>query len=153
MLLHSRRQPCTILLHIGSIDDLRVSFSTKIEDKGFCVCIHRILVLESESLSLFSLEGFYMDWFECQSGAWYCQLRNPHLSLDNSTGAVSRLKFYYDQQHRHLGDGFQDYRMTFTGHCFPLLSSAHALTRVRANTQMLTHMEISVELSKCSSDL
>ena len=35
--------------------------------------------------------------------------------LSTSAGAISRLKFFYDQQHRHLSDGVEDYRMTFTG--------------------------------------
>ena len=62
-----------------------------------------------------TVAGYEMDWFECQAGAWYCELRNPRLTLDNSRGAVGRLRFWYDQEHRHLGDGDKDYRMTFSG--------------------------------------
>lgn len=45
----------------------------------------------------------------------YCARRNPRFSLDNSQGAVDRLTFHYDQEHRHLGTGYNDYRMTFSG--------------------------------------
>ena len=61
------------------------------------------------------VDGYHMDWFECRDGAWYCDSRHPMLTLDNSNGARDRLNFHYDQVHRHLSDGVQDYRMTFTG--------------------------------------
>jgi hypothetical protein len=35
-----------------------------------------------------TLKGFKMDWFECRSGAWYCRLRNPHLTLNNASGVL-----------------------------------------------------------------
>jgi len=41
-----------------------------------------------------------VDSFEAwvsQAGKWYCSLRNPLISLDNSNGAVDRLAFWYDQ--------------------------------------------------------
>jgi hypothetical protein len=59
--------------------------------------------------------GYHMDWFECRSGAWFCAQRSPRLSLDNSTGVLRNLTFWYDQVHRHRGDGVGDYRMTFSG--------------------------------------
>jgi len=67
------------------------------------------------NLPVAKVDGYHMDWFECRDGAWYCKNRHPMITLDNSNGARDRLSFHYDQIHRHLSDGIQDYRMTFTG--------------------------------------
>jgi len=61
------------------------------------------------------VDGYHMDWFECRDGGWYCKNRHPFVTLSNVGGARDRLKFHYDQVHRHLSNGTQDYRMTFTG--------------------------------------
>jgi predicted outer membrane repeat protein len=67
------------------------------------------------NLPIAEVDGYRMDWFECRDGKWYCKNRHPMLTLDNANGARDRLNFHYDQIHRHLSDGIQDYRMTFTG--------------------------------------
>ena len=60
-------------------------------------------------------DGYHMDWFECRDGAWYCENRHGMITLNNENGVLDRLNFHYDQRHRHLADGIQDYRMTFSG--------------------------------------
>ena len=66
-------------------------------------------------IPIINASGPHMDWFECRAGAWYCAPRCPLLTLNNATGALRNLTFWYDQTHRHLGDGVRDYRMTFSG--------------------------------------
>mmetsp|Transcript_9747 Transcript_9747/g.32602 ORF Transcript_9747/g.32602 Transcript_9747/m.32602 type:complete len:1252 (-) Transcript_9747:997-4752(-) len=77
-----------------------------------------------------NVTGYHMDWFECRAGRWFCDVRNPYMTLNNETGSVGRLTFHYDQQHRHLGTGVKDYRMTFTGTHQDVLDSINNITVV-----------------------
>lgn len=55
--------------------------------------------------------GRWMGWFQCRQGPTICAKQNPTLSLNSTTG----LTFISEPDYWNIGDGINDYRMTFEG--------------------------------------